>query len=51
MTRFLKKSRFDGQKLATAVKQILQNRFGEGHSEEKMLDFTDGACKVYVVCF
>lgn len=49
MTRFLKKSKFDGQKLEAAVKQVLRDRFGDGRGEERMLDPTDGACKVYVV--
>lgn len=49
MARLLKQSKFDGQKLEAAVKQVLQDRFGDARGEERMLDLTDGACKVYVV--
>ena len=44
--QFFNKSKFDGERLAAAVKQVLQDKLGPGREVERMLDRVKPACKV-----
>lgn len=44
--QFFNKSKFDGERLELAVKQVLQDKLGHGREAERMLDRVKPACKV-----
>jgi hypothetical protein len=39
-------SRFKASNLENAIKSVLNEKLGQGHGEDMMLDPTEGACKV-----
>ncbi len=49
MPRYFKKTKFDGQELEKAVKQLLQKKLATTRGDERMLDPSRPACKAYVL--
>lgn len=47
--RYVKKNKFDGQRLEEAVKQLLREQSVGSSGEERMIDPSRPACKAYVL--